>query len=111
MPLRFSGFFAALLLVCAPVQADVLTVPDAEAAATLDMVLPTKGMRMADVEKKFGAPKQKFGAVGGAPRQPPISRWDYENFVVMFEYDHVIDAVIPDAPAPIYNKDQLETAP
>lgn len=111
MPLRFSGFIVALLLIGTPAQAEELVVPEVNVEAAASIALPPKGMRMSEVQKKFGEPKQKFGAVGGAPRQPPITRWDYESFVVIFENDHVVDAVIPDAPAPIYNKEQLEAAP
>jgi len=51
---------------------------------------PTAGMTAASVESKFGAPQSKEAAVG----EPPISRWDYQDFVVYFEYDRVIHAVI-----------------
>ncbi|MDH3613906.1 MAG: hypothetical protein OEU90_13685 [Gammaproteobacteria bacterium] len=51
---------------------------------------PTRGMTAASVESKFGAPQSKDAAVG----DPPISRWEYTNFVVFFEYDRVIHAVV-----------------
>ena len=51
--------------------------------------VPTRGMSMAKVESSFGTPAEKFDAVG----QPPITRWVYPNFVVYFEYDHVVHAV------------------
>lgn len=47
-------------------------------------------MTQASVESKFGAPNSKVAAVG----EPPISRWEYQNFVVYFEYDRVIHAVL-----------------
>ena len=50
---------------------------------------PKRGITMTQVEAKFGAPTTKHDAVG----KPPITRWDYPNFSVFFEYDHVIDAV------------------
>lgn len=77
--------------------ADVLSVPETEASAP--MVLPMKGSTMADVKKKFGDPRDKKATVGGdTPKQPPITRWDYDGFVVIFEKDRVIDAVVPGAP-------------
>ena len=51
---------------------------------------PTRGMTAASVESKFGTPDAKVAAVG----DPPISRWEYSNFVVFFEYDRVIHAVV-----------------
>ena len=51
---------------------------------------PTRGMTAASVESKFGAPQSKEAPVG----DPPISRWDYRDFVVFFEYDRVIHAVV-----------------
>jgi hypothetical protein len=50
---------------------------------------PSRGMTEERVEAKFGQPQSRVGAVGN----PPISRWEYENFVVYFEYDKVIHAV------------------
>ena len=56
--------------------------------------LPERGKSMAYVEARFGTPVRKHPAVGGdGPRQPPITRWEYPNFVVYFEHDHVVDAV------------------
>lgn len=50
---------------------------------------PERGQRMQAVEAAFGAPSQRYPAVG----RPPISRWDYPGFVVYFENDRVIHAV------------------
>jgi hypothetical protein len=59
------------------------------------MNLPTRGMTMAQVEQKFGAPQRKLDPRGGGnPRQPVINRWDYSNFIVYFEKNHVIHAVL-----------------
>lgn len=51
---------------------------------------PERGMTAARVEQRFGAPDRKVAAVG----DPPISRWVYRDFVVYFEYDRVIHAVV-----------------
>ena len=77
---------------------------------TLDHAsLPAKGSRMADVKKKFGEPSSKQPTVGGdTKKHPPITRWDYPNFSVIFEKDQVIDAVIPGAPPAIYHQDELQ---
>jgi hypothetical protein len=71
------------------------TPPDAPAPVTL----PAKGTTMGAVKKQFGEPRGMHGPVGGdTPKHPPITRWDYETFVVIFEKDRVIDAVVPGAP-------------
>ena len=50
---------------------------------------PGRGLTMAAVEAKFGAPQNRHAAVGA----PPITRWDYAGFSVFFENDRDIDAV------------------
>lgn len=58
------------------------------------MSLPSRGMSMAQVERKFGAPASRMEPRGGQKRQwPTINRWTYPNFVVYFERDKVIDVV------------------
>ena len=51
---------------------------------------PTRGMTQSNVESSFGIPVSKKAAVG----DPPISSWEYQGFVVFFEYDRVIHAVV-----------------
>ena len=56
--------------------------------------LPARGMSMAQVEARFGAPSERLDPRGGQKRQwPTINRWTYPGFVVYFERDKVIDAV------------------
>lgn len=50
---------------------------------------PSRGMSESSVESRFGAPVSKVAPVG----DPPISRWEYADFIVYFEYDRVIHAV------------------
>jgi len=60
-----------------------------------DMNLPTRGMSMSQVEKRYGAPQRKLAPRGGdSSKHPVINRWDYANFIVYFEHDHVIHAVL-----------------
>ena len=56
--------------------------------------LPARGMNMDNVEHIFGAPLEKYDAVG----KPPIARWDYGNYVVYFEYNLVLHTVLKTAP-------------
>ena len=58
-------------------------------AASSPVATPARGQSMAQVESQFGAPTERFAAVG----QPPITRWVYADKVVYFEYDHVVHAV------------------
>jgi hypothetical protein len=78
--------FSAGFGVTATVQADVLSLENNAASA---VARPTKGMSMSAVEQQFGVPLEKHPAVGN----PPITRWDYDNFAVFFEYQHVVHAV------------------
>ena len=68
--------------------------PSASAAAAA-AAAPARGMSMAQVEARFGAPAERFAAVG----QPPITRWVYPGFVVYFEYQTVVHAVVVKAPS------------
>ncbi|MDH5229786.1 MAG: hypothetical protein OEY38_06990 [Gammaproteobacteria bacterium] len=54
------------------------------------LLRPTPGMSMDDVLNRFGQPKTQSASVG----KPPIVRWTYDKFVVVFEYDRVIHAVV-----------------
>jgi hypothetical protein len=59
------------------------------------MNLPRKGMSMAEVERRFGAPTAKLDARGGGSRkQPVINRWMYPGYIVYFERSHVIHTVL-----------------
>jgi hypothetical protein len=58
-------------------------------AAQAGIETPVRGMSMAQVETRFGAPAERYAPVG----QPPITRWVFPTFVVYFEYQHVIHAV------------------
>jgi hypothetical protein len=51
---------------------------------------PKSGVTAQSVEEKFGAPDARIAPVG----DPPISRWEYKDFVVFFEYDRVIHTVV-----------------
>ena len=87
---------AAGLLLClnAPAaKADNLLIERVQTEQ--NTTLPKRGSSMSQVEAKFGAPQQKFPAVGGGSRRtPPITRWVYSGFSVYFENKHVVDAVL-----------------
>jgi hypothetical protein len=59
------------------------------------MSLPQKGMSMAEVERRFGAPTSKLDSRGGgSAKQPVINRWMYPGYIVYFERSHVIHTVL-----------------
>lgn len=106
--MRKDYFAIAVMLSLAAGRAgaDVLAMPEGD--PTPQIVLPAKGLSMAEVEKRYGEPRSKQPPVGGdSPKQPPITRWDYDAFKVIFERDKVIDAVVPGAPPRIHNRDEL----
>jgi hypothetical protein len=72
--------------------AQILTVPSYSVPNSSEGVMrPTRGISKSAVEQKFGSPEQKSPAVG----DPPITKWTYPDFIVYFEYNHVIHSVIP----------------
>ncbi|HEY5316286.1 MAG TPA: hypothetical protein VIK18_27400 [Pirellulales bacterium] len=59
------------------------------------MNLPSRGMSMSQVERSYGTPQRKLSPRGGDTRKhPQINRWEYSNFIVYFEHEHVIHAVL-----------------
>lgn len=59
------------------------------------MTLPTRGMSMSQVQRRFGAPQRKLDARGGdSARHPVIHRWEYPGYIVYFERDRVIHTVL-----------------
>ncbi len=87
----FSGIAlcAALLLGSAALHAEDIRIPIGQQAQGQALAVPSTGMKKAEVEARFGTPQAQTPPVG----QPPISRWTYAEFVVYFEYDHVVRSV------------------
>jgi hypothetical protein len=82
----------ALLAMCGGAQADTLLVD--RAAQKPAVAMPARGLSMAEVEARFGAPQEKLDPRGGQKRQwPTINRWVYPQFIVYFEKNKVIDVV------------------
>jgi hypothetical protein len=82
---------AALLAAIPVAGADVLIIDRLQEAST---EMPPRGMTMDLVQSRFGPPQARSGPVG----EPPITRWDYANFVVVFEHRHVIHSIERRAP-------------
>ena len=91
-----TRILAALLCGCAAAGgtlAATVVVNDQVQVRETQLDRPKRGSTMSEVEKHFGAPVSRHPTVGGAPHQPPITRWDYNGFSVFFEHDRVIHAV------------------
>jgi hypothetical protein len=80
----------ALTALCGNLAAaETIVVDDQVMVRASSVERPARGVTMAAVEAKFGAPQERHAAVG----TPPITRWDYAGFSVFFEGERVIDAV------------------
>ena len=80
---------ALALGLAAPTFAETLAVDGQLAIKPTGVETPQRGASMAVVEQRFGAPANKSSPVGN----PPITKWFYPNFVVVFENDKVLHAV------------------
>jgi hypothetical protein len=79
--------------LAAPVFSETLAVDGQLAIKPAGVETPPRGASMAVVEQKFGAPSNKSSPVGSSGKTPPITKWFYPNFVVVFENDKVIHTV------------------
>lgn len=86
--LRSLTILGMALGLAASASADTLNTSGISAGE--DGSRPIRGTTQAQVEAKYGSPVSKVAAVG----DPPISRWEYQDFTVYFEYDRVIHAVL-----------------
>jgi len=86
--LRIFSILAMALGLMAQANADTLNTHVISAGE--DGSRPMRGTTQAQVEAKYGSPVSKKAPVG----DPPISRWEYQDFTVYFEYDRVIHAVL-----------------
>jgi hypothetical protein len=86
--LRIVSVIAMLFAFGAMANAQNLSMDGAKAGS--GDARPTRGMTQASVQSKYGSPASVKAPVG----DPPITRWEYADFVVFFEHDKVIHAVI-----------------
>ncbi|MEJ2402754.1 MAG: hypothetical protein P8171_00470 [Candidatus Thiodiazotropha sp.] len=95
MTFRFITLSSALLLSLSAqvATAEVLLMDSIDAYpinSEEGVSRPTRSMTMKQVEKRFGQPITAHPSVG----DPPITRWDYPDYSVFFEYNHVLTAVM-----------------
>jgi len=79
--------------------ADVLLIEEVRQAES--MQLPDNGMKKSEVRSSYGDPAKIHNPVG----DPPITRWDYQNWSVYFEYDLVLFTVLKKGQVVEKNKD------
>jgi hypothetical protein len=94
MTFRFTTAAASLILLLSqPVCADVLLI-DAINQDPINseegLPRPARGMSMNQVKARFGTPATEYSQVG----EPPITRWDYDQYSVFFEYQYVLTSVV-----------------
>ena len=82
------------LTLAGPVVADELLVDSIQSAPAIQT--PRAGLSMTSVRQQFGTPalEQPTVSTDGGPLQPPITRWDYDTFSVIFERDRVVHSVV-----------------
>ncbi len=89
-----SVVLLALLATAASAAASAETLLVQRVQEEQSMTLPARGMTMAQVEARFGAPASRLEPRGGQKHAwPTINRWSYPAFTVYFEKNRVIDAV------------------
>ena len=100
MKLKFvlgsAPLLATVLFAATSAHADTFDVRQNAARSGGD--LPHRGMTMAQVEQRYGAPVDKLPAAGGdTPRHPTINRWRYNGYTVYFERSRVLHSVVDSA--------------
>jgi hypothetical protein len=78
------------LVLAAPAFSETLAIDGQVAIKPANVETPQRGSTMTAVEARFGAPANKSSPVGN----PPITKWFYPHFVVVFEHDKVLHAVV-----------------
>jgi hypothetical protein len=94
MTFRFTTTAASLILLLSqPVCADVLlidAITQAPGNHEEGLPRPMRGMSMEQVKQRYGLPASEHPQVG----DPPITRWDYDQYSVFFEYQYVLTSVV-----------------
>ena len=85
-----AGLTVCANLYARPAFSETVAIPLGKQGDYWSIDRPRTGTTQAQVEAKYGEPIERSGPVGS----PPISSWTYPNFIVYFEYDHVIHSVV-----------------
>jgi|TARA_R110000822_G_scaffold59736_9_gene148879 hypothetical protein len=83
--------FSIFCCLSLPLVAEEIIIPVGQQAAEKQSIeRPTQGITKDLVQKRFGEPLEWNDPVG----DPPISSWEYQDFVVFFEHDRVLHSVL-----------------
>jgi len=91
-----TGAIASALVLCTAIAshsvvAETIVIPVAsQGSEKSNIERPRKGTSQSEVLRRFGEPLGVSGPVG----DPPIDRWNYQNFSVYFEGDRVLHSVL-----------------
>ncbi len=95
--LGISLLTSCLLVSYVPaVQSETVQIPIGQQGQNKSIQRPKTGQSQESVKQQFGNPIDWTNPVG----DPPITKWTYGEFVVYFEYDHVIHSVLKHTPQP-----------
>ncbi|RLA45704.1 MAG: hypothetical protein DRR06_06735 [Gammaproteobacteria bacterium] len=101
--LTSTAIVLSLAVGISMVQAEVIKLPiGAQAAQKQHLERPENGMTRGQVAARFGEPQSVVSSVG----DPPISTWEYADYVVFFENDRVLHSVLKHVPLHPVTPDQ-----
>ena len=87
----FLGLMFSVFSNPSLVMAEDIKIPiGAQTSESKQTARPVTGATKAQVNKQFGVPLKENAPKGN----PPISTWEYAEFTVYFEHNHVIHSVI-----------------
>lgn len=87
--IKVAIFFTLCFILSSLALADNLVIPELDSQppnSAQGVVRPVRGLTMAEVQEQFGTPLNTQGPIG----KPPITRWVYDKFTVVFESNIVI---------------------
>ncbi|MDG2502621.1 MAG: hypothetical protein P8M77_09555 [Porticoccaceae bacterium] len=79
-----------LLSFSLALAAEHISLPIGQQTRSYELSLPDRSMTKKAVEEAFGDPSKIKDPVG----EPPITAWEYKDFVVYFEQNWVLHAVV-----------------
>ena len=86
----FTSVFLALLCSQSSISENIKIPVGSQTPELNDVARPKTGMTKTLVKSQFGEPVRENPAKG----QPPISSWEYKDFIVYFESEHVIHSAL-----------------
>ena len=90
------AFSLSVTFFAPSIQAETVQIPIGQQGQNKSIQRPRTGQSQEAVRQQFGNPIDWTNPVG----DPPITKWTYGDFVVYFEYDHVIHSVLKHTPQP-----------